>query len=340
MKDLTNERSGVFATLLSCALGSAAGVFIFAAFRSEPSFSPTVGIVLRILASLSCLLLPWLLQSRRPQLHNWRDGRELWLWGAFGVLSLTTYYYSVLLIGAGTAVVLHAGSGVFIAYLSPILTKQRLSLLHVLAATGCLLGLLLLWRSVDGGVDGAQWGLVLASSSGLFTAFAYLMVVRVGPRHNTETVLLHWIVVSLAVMAIALAVLPVIWPTKIETWLILILAALCMAWSQYFTAVAYQRTRASLVACISFLAPLLSVLLDAYVFKIEFSPLAIVGVVIVVLCGLIIPSYQMLLQKPAVEPASSPIVTLIANPYPESAPPAPLPTTEPAFEVGLERRTP
>ena len=278
----------VQAILLACFFNAVSGVGIFYARQIEPEFSVLAGVSLRIAASLSCFAIPLLWGSGLPKLHSWKTGGELWLWGIFGALTLGSYYYAVTLVGAGLTNVVNAGSGLVLTGLAPILTKQKSVRLHQLAALGCATGMILLCHSGFGHFE-QPFGLVLAAMSGIFSALAYLMVARSGSRHSPETVLVHWTTINfIAAGTLALST-NLVWPENPNTWSILIGTGLLMAWSQYFTASAYQKGSASLVACLTFCGPLLSLLIDLCFFGLPLTQGTLIGAALILTFGLIVP---------------------------------------------------
>lgn len=280
--------TGAVIILIASLLSALSGVGIYYAHKLDPHFSPLAGILLRILANFSCLFVPWVKGLSRPRLHSWHTARDLWLWGIFGVFTLLSYYYSVVFIGAGMATVLSAGGGVLTVCLAPLLTKQRLVPGHVPSAIGCAIGIFLLAQPSVGQVNNSG-GSLLAIASGLFSAIAYIMVARTRNLHQTETVLLHWTVINLIVISIVLTLTSIKWPKDWLVWLVLLAPALLMAWSQYFTAMAYQQSQASLIACLSFIGPLLNILIDSCLFRIALSTTGLAGVFVIIVCGFILP---------------------------------------------------
>jgi drug/metabolite transporter (DMT)-like permease len=278
----------VQAILLACLFNALSGVGIFYARQVEPDFSVMAGVSLRIAASLSCFALPLLWGSGLPKLHSWKTGGELWLWGIFGALTLSSYYYAVTLVGAGLTNMVNAGSGLVLTGLAPILTKQKSVRLHQLAALGCAIGMILLCQSALGHFE-RPVGLVLALLSGIFSALAYLMVARTGSQHSPETVLVHWTIINFIAAGALVLSIDLIWPKNPNTWSILIATGLLMAWSQYFTASAYQKGSASLVACLTFCGPLLSLVFDLSFFGLPLTQGTLIGAALILTFGLIVP---------------------------------------------------
>ncbi|RZA09825.1 MAG: hypothetical protein EOP11_00285, partial [Proteobacteria bacterium] len=72
---------GAAAIITACVFSALGGAGFFHALRSEPGVSATAGILLRILANFSCLLIPLCAGRPLPTLRRWQGNRSLWLWG-------------------------------------------------------------------------------------------------------------------------------------------------------------------------------------------------------------------------------------------------------------------
>ena len=283
------DRIGIYAILVACALNVAVAAGFFFVGKIDPHYSPISGVIIRIFANALCLLPGLLVGRRLPKVESWSKGRELWLWGFFGLLTVVTYYDAVTALGGGCATLLNAGSGVFVVALAPALTGQKLSRLHTVGATGCLIGMLLL---ADFSATTAWHGYMMAVLSGLFSAIAYLMIARGGKRHSAASVVWHWSIVNCVCVAVLPLLIPLSWPHLRLAWLILILVGVAAATAQYLTAIAYQESSASLIACLSFAGPLLSMVVDFYIFRFPLSAWSVAGMGTILVCGLVIPIMQ------------------------------------------------
>lgn len=280
--------SGVAAILTACALNVVVAAGFYYAGIIDPTYSPLSGICIRILANLTCLLPALWLGRGLPRFQRVREEYDLWTWALLSLAGVATYYFGVTLLGPGQATLLHAGSGVFIIAFAPLITRQETPRLHQVAGLGCMLGIAMLIQA-NPGERGTPFGYSLALASGVFTSLAYLTVARGGSKHSPESVTLHWTAANLAVAGVVSLVYPYQWPTLTLSWVLLVTAGLCAAASQYLTALAYQRSGASLIACLSFSGPLLSVIVDLLIFKLPVSAAAISGMAAILLCGLIVP---------------------------------------------------
>jgi drug/metabolite transporter (DMT)-like permease len=279
---------GAAAMLLACLLSALSTVGFFQAHTSDPNFSAPAGVLVRILANFSCLLIPLLRRKPLPKLQPWRGHRSLWLWALLGVLATTCYYLALPRVGCGITMFLNAGSGIFIAALAPYLLAQRTNRACWVGALGSFAGLFLLTPSGQGG-SGPALGAFLAILSGLFGGLAFMMVARRRGKCSIESVMLHWGVANLIAYSGFLFFFPPTWPAGSAAWSALMLAGLAGAGSQYFTAVAYRKAPAALAACLCYLSPVLAIVCDAYLFNVKFGASALVGGAIVLFFGIGLP---------------------------------------------------
>lgn len=288
-KDAAKERQwAAVAIAVACVLNAIAGAAFYWARREDASFSPEAGIIIRIFMNFTFFALPLVSPSFRESLFPKRGEGDLWCWGVFGVLTVWTYFLAVGETGASTANLLYTGSGLLTAALAPVVSRQPFIRSHLWCAVGCIVGMAL-FASTRLDHSAAPHGLILGTASGLFSALAYLMVARGGRRFSPLRAVFYWSWCNLAVGLILLATRPLSWPTAHAVWFSLIIAGLTSALSQFLTAFAYQRTHASLLACLSYLTPAISLVIDLFLFHIEYSVLAFVGVGLTLIFSLAAP---------------------------------------------------
>jgi len=274
--------------IIACLFGALCGASFYQALRTEPGVSPLAGVLVRILANLSCLVVPFLRGSALPKLRRWRGNRGIWCWGVLGAISTTCYYLAVPLVGSGLTMFLNAGSGIFVAALAPKLTGQRTARAQIFGALGSFAGLYLLCLPSGAGASAALGG-VLALLAGFFGGVGYLLVARARAAYRPETVMLHWTFVNLVAYAGFLFFYPPRWPTMGDTWLFFVVAGLCAAASQYFTSLSYQKAPAALAGCLSYLCPVLGLAVDALAFGFRFGPTELTGAALVIAFGVAMP---------------------------------------------------
>lgn len=287
LQALRIDDAGVIPIILACVINALVGAGFYYAYQIDPGMSAGTGGFIRVLANFSCLLIPLSQGRALPRIRAWHGNRALWLWAFFGVLTTSAYYLSIPLLGAGLSMFLNAGSGIFIVALAPLLAGQRSPLFHWFGVLGSFAGLFLLGQSANGSVPAV--GALLAVLSGLFGGLAMLMVARARKNYSPDSIMFHWTIANCLAYAGYFFFTPPTFPSLALTWGVLVVTGLGAAASQYLTAVSYQRSSASFVACLSYLTPIFSLVIDACIFGFSFSRSAILGAALVLGFGLVLP---------------------------------------------------
>lgn len=280
------ERRGQTAILVACIFSAATGAAFFAAHQEDPSFSSLGGSFVRVIANLVFISLPFIRTNCRLILSPLRH-RALWLWGVFGAMTVTTYFAAVALVGSGQTAFLGASSGIFIAALSPVIARQKVNPMNWLAIIGSIFGLYMM--CANGKNDDSFLGTVLAIASGLFGALAYLMIARTKSTYSTSQIMMTWCLSAITAHLLIFCFHNVTWPTRPGVWLLLLLAGLAASLSQHLTTYAFQRAPASQIASLSYLAPVLSLLLDMILFGFVPTATAGIGASIIFAFGVVVP---------------------------------------------------
>ena len=298
----SQHRLGLIAISIASVFSALMGVSFFMAHQVDPGFSSFSGSFIRVLTNLVFIIfLPFGLRStsrtERPVLLSPKRHPSLWLWGTFGALTVTTYFGAVNLVGNGMAALIGASSGVFITALAPILTKQKVDSKNWVAVIGSIAGLILMCQSQTQNprTELYRLGLLLAMTSGLFGALAYLMIARTRTRYSTAAIMTTWCVVSIIAHLILFSCYQTVWPVGLAAWCLLLMAGLAASLAQHFTTYSFQRVPASTVASLSYLAPVLSLAFDVVLFGLKPSYRQELGAGLIVAFGAILP----MIKKPS-----------------------------------------
>jgi S-adenosylmethionine uptake transporter len=272
--------------VLSCVAFAAMGALVYAAQLREPQSSPLVASFARILVNLVLVVATAALARRTRELLG--DGRSsLWARGCFGSLALMTSFSAIAAIGVGEASFLHASSGVFTAALAPVFLRQRNAPKVWVAIGGAIFGLFLLFEPRFDDVH--PFGRSLALASGLFASLAYLMIARGGRSNAPSTVIFYFCIVAVGFHGVAFAWLPTVWPREGVTYALLASAGVLGSLGQSFLTRAYQNAPAALNSAVSYLQPVLNVLIGVAVFDRHPDARAWLGAAIVVVFGVMLP---------------------------------------------------
>ncbi|MCB0361771.1 MAG: DMT family transporter, partial [Bdellovibrionales bacterium] len=249
---------GIVAVLLGCLLSAIMGAAFFKAHLEDPEFTSFSGSFVRVLASLVLIVSTASTELRFQFQLSPLQHKSLWAWGFFGALTVTTYFSAINLIGSGTTAFLSASSGLFIAALAPLLAKQKPKPITWVAIFGGILGTYFL--SAHSMRQDSLLGTITALLSGLFGAIAYLMIARTREKYRVSTLMMTWSLSALIAHLAIFCFAPPIWPSNQAAWLYLGLAGASASLAMHFTTLAFQKAPAVLVASLSYLAPLLSLL--------------------------------------------------------------------------------
>ena len=270
----------------ACAAFATMGALVYAAQRREPDASALVGSGVRISVNL---LLVVLTAAKARDLHGLLgDARaSLWARGAFGSFALMASFTSIRMIGIGEASFLHASSGVFVALLAPFFLKQKNALRAWVAIAGALVGLWLLFEPRL--ADDSPYGRALALASGLAAAFAYLMIARAGRSNPPSTVIFYFCIVAAGMHAVVFGLLDVTLPRQVFTWALLLTAGVVGSAGQSCLTRAYQSAPAALNSAVSYLQPVISLMISVLIFARHPDARAWLGAAIVVIFGVALP---------------------------------------------------
>jgi drug/metabolite transporter (DMT)-like permease len=272
--------------LAACLLSALMGALLELALLRMPELPAVTIAFLRVVANTAFFLAlspRQGLQSLGAVLRGSGD-RWLWIWGILGAVTIAAMFAAVPRIGVGPTSVLTSTSGAFTAILAPLVLGGRWRL-PVLAAVGaCFAGVVLMHPLSDAPVDTLGWGLGLLS--GLAAGVAYLALARAGDRHAPVTVMAYWSTICLAAFAVWLGFEAPRLPTSPTLWALVLGAGFCAAWAQYCTTQAYAAAPAQAVAALSYLAPVLVMIVDHVAFGVALSHRQSLGAAMIVLSGI------------------------------------------------------
>jgi drug/metabolite transporter (DMT)-like permease len=285
------------------------GALINQAQILEPDTSPLVASFVRIIVNLAVVVVVACNAGKVFELPG--DMRlSLWARGFFGALSLIFVVYGIHAIGVGETSFLHASNSIFIAALSPLVLKQRNSLLSWTAIVGAAVGLYFLAEPRF--VDQSPYGRWIALLSGLWAALAYLMIARAGRSNSSNTVIFYLCAVGAAMHIFVFVagwagheILPVRWPVYPGSYALLAGAGIMASIAQYFLTAAYQTAPAALNASVSYLTPVLNLGWSALAFSRPPDHRALAGAMLILLCGVALPVISVSAKKKSKPAAKS-----------------------------------
>lgn len=272
--------------IIACILFSVMNATVYEINILDKSIPASVISFSRIIINLSILTIPALFHGNIGVLFGDFRG-SLWLRGFFGGLSLMLSFASINRIGPGESTFLAASNGLFVAALCPFVLKQKNSLLIWLAIVGAFIGVLLLVSPHSETAD--LWGRVMALLSGLFAAFAYLMVAKAGKSNSPSSVIFYFCFVSFFIHMIYFYQYDYQIPEDAQIWVLLIFTGCVGSGAQYFMTRAYQRSPAAQVTAVGYLQPVLSLAWSILFFNLVPDCLALLGAILILLFGVFLP---------------------------------------------------
>jgi drug/metabolite transporter (DMT)-like permease len=220
------------------------------------------------------------------------DKRAMWVRTAFGTAAMGLTFWALASPGLGlgdTATLLNL-SPLMIAVLGPVLLGERpgRGLYFALAVAGA--GVLLVLRPaiVFGGAhaaEGAGKTALLAASAAMFSACAMIALRKVGPRESPEAVSTHFSLT--AAIVFGLLSIPTFSVPRPKDALYMLLAGLAAGLAQIAMTRAYALARAARVASMSYLSVVVSAIYGAAALGEWPHPLAVGGMVLVIVGGLV-----------------------------------------------------
>ncbi len=290
--------NGFAIALLAAFLWAVVGLLTVLGFRQDPALSSFAGTFFRVIVNLSFVLFVHAFLRKKKGLP-WGDrSSPLWLWGALGALTITTYFMSVQSLGVGEATLLQGVQGIVVALLAPRFLKQSTSWLSFLAILLGFMGLALL---VGGGKSGNYEGKALALASGIFAGLAYLVLSKERNKHSPEIISFYWCLVSLLAVTTLLLYGNVPLPQQTLTVLPLLAGGIVASIAQWLTTVAYQKAPAVYVSATTYLIPVFCLVGEAVFFRKTISPQTIMASALILGSGILLPILGMQKSEPRME---------------------------------------
>lgn len=282
--------------LAASALFALMATLVSAVHRLQPELSSSLVSLVRAAVNLILLVL-WALPAPARLLGDRR--LSLWARGVFGGLTLLCYFAALSRVGLGEAAFLNQTSAAWVALLSPLLLRERVSGWALLAIAGALTGVFLLSYpraglpaltalSVSSGAAEAS-GRALGALSGLLAALAYVSVRRAGASNPPQVIVFYFTLLATAVSAVAVALEPLVWPAGPLVWLVLVGIGVCATFAQVLMTQAYRIGPATAVSAVAYAGPLISAVLGSLLLEQRPDRAGWLGMGLILLCGVALP---------------------------------------------------
>jgi len=286
----------------ACVLSASMSACVYQAHRLDPSFSPWVASLVRVVANWGLLAL---LCTRFPPTRLWGDRRPaLWAWGFFGALTVGSYFSSIQSLGPGEAAFIQSLSAVFIVALCPVVLGIKNSKPVWLAVGGSFIGFALL-QAGKSPASGNVFGVATGLFSAITAALAYLMIARTGLSNPPQVTVFYWSAAALLAHLLVIASFPIAWPVKFGVWIWLAVGGLQASLAQYLVTLAYRWAPANSVAALSYLTPVVNLMLDGLLFGLSPSSLSYGGASLILTFGVLLPFLRLATSQKGLVPAPS-----------------------------------
>ncbi len=279
----------VMASILFAMMGS----LIYQVKIWEPALSSGVTSLFRVGINLAFVVVMsfWVNDSQGKKLGVkglFGDLRwSLWLRGFFGTLSVVTFFYGVGTIGVGEASFFNSSHVLWMGLLGPMVLRQRTTYLSWIAVISGMIGLYLMYQPSIYQDD--HGGRSVAILSGFFGALAYLMISRSGRSNHPLSVVFYFTFLATIVHIIWAVFADFEWPQYSKSWCALFAAGILASIAQNFMTTAYQEAPAAVVSAVSYLSPVISLMISVIVFKDYPTLMSFIGACIILVAGLVLP---------------------------------------------------
>jgi drug/metabolite transporter (DMT)-like permease len=237
--------------------------------------------------------LPWMalaLAIRRVALRP-ADPAAIALRSAFGLTAMAANFYAVRALSLVQHNLLHLLQPIFVALLAPVLIRERLGAVAVIALVLACGGAVAAIDPRNAGGALHPWAVAAGVGAALFSALAHIWVRRTTARDDPELVVFHFTlavtVVSLAASSGEIFRLPSGLDARAAVLAVAGMAG-CGLLGQILMTRAYDRAAAPIVAVVAYASIPLNFAVDAIVWGAPGSLGTIVGAGLMVLAGVLL----------------------------------------------------
>ena len=251
--------------------------FVKVACESLPSME--VVFVRSILGTIAMVVLIW--KERISWFGN--NQKIMVLRGVFGFGALAMHFYAISKFNLAIAVILNYTAPIFVVIFARLILREKTSWLVNLAVLSCFLGLYLL---ASPQFEAKLIPILIGILSGIFAAFAYVMIRFGGENESPYTIIFYFTAIS--TLGSFPLMLPYFqWPNQSE-WISLAGLSISAFFGQVWLTKSIQKAPVSLVLPFSYLTPVFAALAGAFLWREYLGLQAITGGVIIILSGVVI----------------------------------------------------
>lgn len=294
LKFLEIKNKGVFYAFLAMISAATAGFFYARTFSLDPQLNPLfVGFIRILFGFLPAFIL--ILRRRSLSVIRTTDHKNLILWGICGAATITTYFYSVRLVGVGLTQFLGAIQSLVILIATWGVLHHNVKRDRLLSVIMSLTGILFILNPFKA-VSGFSTSLLPGIGSGVCAGFAYFWLSKCKSKIRFEVVSLYWAIPSFLAQLILITessfhiTLNFNFPSTI--WSGVIAGGFLTALAQIFFSLAIQEGDAFLASLVGYVGAILNVIFDWSLGLIQLSHTLIYGIVLIFLGSVVFPYLQ------------------------------------------------
>ncbi|MBL7685863.1 MAG: DMT family transporter [Deltaproteobacteria bacterium] len=265
-------KNGIISMLASSFFFAVMGALVKFSLKEIPLYE-----VIFFRSIISALILAAIIFHRRESLL----GHRRWLLvgrGLAGFSAISCNFYSMKHIPLGDASILNQTSPLFVAFLSVLFLKEKLSHKAILLSIVSLIGVALI---VKPSVSHLNFAALIGLLSGLMAACAY---VAIRELHATESFLTmaFYFTATTSVLSLPMVLSDFVLPS-LNAFLILVGVGITGTLGQMLMTYAYKYEQASWVAPFSYTSVIFSILFGYFLFSEQFDVLSIFGTLLIIL---------------------------------------------------------
>lgn len=218
---------------------------------------------------------------KRKKISFWGNNRKvLLLRGLFGTTALMCFFYTLQVMPLASAMVIHYLSPIFTALIAHFFLKERLKF-HQLFFFAISFAGVVIMKGVDARLE---WMDVLTGViAALLSGAAYNCIRKLKFTEDSQVIIFYFPMVAVPITLTYTLLGPGwVWPNGQELALLLLIGVLTQI-AQYLLTRAYQSEVARKVAAVSNIGIIYALVVGVVFFHETFKPLAIVGMVLVIL---------------------------------------------------------
>ncbi len=203
--------------------------------------------------------------------------------GIFGFIALAMNFYAISKLNVGVAVILNYTSPIFVALISVLLLKEKISKVLWTLTVLCFTGLYLL---VGPQFSFKSFPIMIGLLSGVMAALAYITIRIASEEESSSVIIFYFTMVS------TLGSLPLLYfgfkIPNAQEWLSIGGIVIGSFFGQVFLTKSIREAPPSIVCPFSYLTPVFSFILGVLIWRDRFSVGSLVGAAFVITSGVVI----------------------------------------------------